>query len=98
MTKTTLETQREALHQSLEKCGVPEHLHCSIIDYVMDGCKLGGFLEAVITNNLMGAFRRADAHSLAGLKNLVGWLYNDAPAGCHGSMTKYNDWLILKLK
>jgi hypothetical protein len=78
--------------RALER-GVPEHLIDGLVLYVMHGCPPGGFVEAVLSNDLMGAMSRADEHSRAGLFALCMCLYNDVPAGCHGSAAKVAGWI-----
>lgn len=53
----------------------------------------GGFLVAVLENDLRDAVGRADAASLAALPACVGYLYNRMPSGCHGSPAKVQAWL-----
>jgi len=63
-----------------------------IMNYVNDGVPMGHFLTAVFSNNLFEAFSRADEQSTAGLGHLVKFIYNECPAGCHGSSERVNDW------
>ena len=69
---------------------VPGHLIHSLAQYIYNGRPTGGFLEAVLQSDLFDAFRRGDEESLRGLRNLVMFLYNDAPIGCwfHGSSAR----------
>ena len=72
---------------------VPEHLRDGLRAWVEIGRPPGGFLMAVLQNDLVGAFGRADEKSTAGLKYVVMWLYNRAPSGCWGSPENVRDWL-----
>ncbi len=72
---------------------VPEHLREGLVAYVTDHRYPGGFLEAVLTNDLRKSVDRGDEKSLAGLKYVVMWLFNRAPSGCWGSQEKMGDWL-----
>ena len=40
---------------------------------------LGGFLSAVVANDLLGAVTRADPDNLRDLKEIVLWLHNETP-------------------
>ena len=48
---------------------IPDHMHGAVIRYVEDGIEPGGFLEAVLCNDLKGAVMRADAINKARLFN-----------------------------
>ncbi len=65
----------------------------AVLRYINDGWQPGGFLTAVLSNNLRDAFGRADAENFATLGDLVGWLYNHAPSPCWGSPEKVAAWL-----
>lgn len=71
---------------------VPEHLREGLRRYVLDGGRVGQFLAAAIENNLLGAISHGDDQSLAGLKPLVKFLYNDAPSPCWGSRERREAW------
>jgi hypothetical protein len=72
---------------------VPEHLRKGLVAYVEQKRFPGGFLEAVLTNDLRKAIDRGDEKSLAGLRYIVMWLFNRAPSGCWGSPAKVEEWL-----
>lgn len=72
---------------------VPEGLREGLVAYVEKHRHPGGFLEAVLTNDLRKAVDRADVESMAGLKYIVMWLFNRAPSGCWGSREKLEEWL-----
>ena len=63
--------------------------------YVATGCHLGDFLRCVVCNDLKGACGHADDDNLRNLPAFVVWLYNEAPALCHGSQEAYVAWLAL---
>jgi len=73
--------------------GVPEHLRDGLALYIMHGYQPGGFLTAVLENDLFQAVNRGDDDSQAGLVGLVGYLYNEAPARCHGSPDRVTAWM-----
>lgn len=80
------------LEQSLAAYAVPEHLHDGLILYVTDHVLPGGFLSAVLRNDLLDAFNRADDESMAAMPNLVKWLYNCAPSPCWRSADAVRRW------
>lgn len=79
-----------------EYSAIPERMQDAIKRYVIDRCRPGDFLTAVITNDLRGAAGTADADNLQLLPLYVRWFYNRAPGSCHGSPTKFVAWLSNK--
>ena len=82
------ETMTAALHSKR----IPVGLHDGLILWVSNGTPPGDFLWAVLVNDLMGAFARADDDSKRAMGDLVMWLYNNSPAGCFGSVEKVRRW------
>ena len=72
---------------------VPEHLRGGIRRYVTQGVEPGGFLCAVIANDLRDSFGQADEDSRAGLFQIVSWFYNYAPGNCWGSVEAREAWI-----
>ncbi|KKK42946.1 hypothetical protein LCGC14_3169250, partial [marine sediment metagenome] len=64
---------------------LPEHMQGAAKRYVEQGIPPGGFLTAVLSNNLVDAFGRADSTNAACLKDYINWLYWDIPSSCWGS-------------
>jgi len=61
--------------------------------YVNDRIMPGGFLYAVLTNNLFEAIGRADCHSLDNLVDICSYICNEIPSVCWGSAEKVDNWL-----
>ena len=72
---------------------LPERFRESLQAYFNDGRPTGGFLEAVLCNDLRESFGRADDTSVMELPGLVAWLWNYAPAGAWGSVDRVNNHL-----
>ena len=72
---------------------IPEHLRESLERYVTYGIPTGGFLQAVLENNLIDAVGRADAQSTAALPEICRYVYNELPTSCWGSPTKVREWI-----
>ena len=72
---------------------IPEHMHDGIISYLTQGRPQGSFLTAVLSNDLIDAFVRADHINSANMFNWVKYLYNYAPPSSYGSPEKVKDWL-----
>lgn len=60
--------------------------------FVEHGIPPGGFIYAVLTNNLKESFMRADTHNREYLFDIVSYCYNEIPAAAWGSVEKYNEW------
>jgi len=68
-------------------------LQSSLRLYAEKHVPLGGFLEAVIANDLWGAVGRADRESLAHLRQVVEYVWNELPSACCGSRERYRAWI-----
>jgi hypothetical protein len=60
--------------------------------YVNDKCPTGGFVNAVLDNNLVEAIARADSDNLPNLPHIVSYCYNKIPSECWGSKEKVKKW------
>lgn len=75
-----------------EGYNIPEHTQGALERYILDRLAPGGFLTAVLANDLFGATGRADYMNANTLKDICGWIYMRAPRDCWGSyeiVTKY---------
>lgn len=61
--------------------------------YLNNGIMPGGFLTAVLENNLSQAFGRADSYNSANLKDIVAYIYNYVPSSAWGSPAKVSAWV-----
>lgn len=61
--------------------------------YIEHGISPGGFLQAVVQNDLMEACGRADDENLKNLPAYVAYFYNNAPAECWGSTDRMRAWV-----
>lgn len=75
---------------------LPENTKGALERYILRGIPTGGFLDAVLSNDLRGSFARADIENREALYQIVMWLHNYAPSGCHGSKERVTDWLKQK--
>lgn len=73
---------------------IPEAVYDDIMAYVQKGQPLGegSFVEALIFNNLVEAFRRADDRTRAAMHSIVAFVYNDLPSACFGSRAVALAW------
>lgn len=72
---------------------LPEGLRGCVRRYITERVTPGGFLQAVICNDLRESFGRADDINRACLFEIVCWFYNNAPGQCWGSPEKAKAWL-----
>ncbi len=72
---------------------VPEHARRGIDNYAQDHVPPGGFIRAVMENNLFEAFGRADEENFAAMGEIVRYIYNHTPSNCHGSPERVRAWL-----
>jgi hypothetical protein len=72
---------------------LPPHMQNTARLYVEKGIPGGSFFTAVVSNDLMQAFSRADDTNTAAMRDWVMWLYNDAPCWCHGSPERVREWI-----
>lgn len=72
---------------------IPPHMMDAIHRYVDNHIAPGGFLTAVICNDLQEACSRADDHNIAIIPVYVAYLYNEVPSGCWGSHEAMEHWM-----
>ncbi len=53
----------------------------------------GGFLRAVLANDLMEAIGRGDVFNIQALPEICRYIYNDIPLSCWGSYENVDNWL-----
>lgn len=84
--------EKEKAYQFFELDQLPEHMRDGMYRWIEHGIKPGGFGVAVLENDLVGAFGRADMTNIRCMKDWANWLYNRAPADCWGSKAAVNKW------
>jgi len=72
---------------------IPPTIRESLDRYANEGCPTGGFLKAVLANDLMQAFAKADMDSMEAMPAIVGYVYNSMPSNCHGSYDIVAAWV-----
>jgi hypothetical protein len=88
-----LEQDEQAFYEASNGTYIPARMGGGITRYIENGIPPGSFLAAVISNNLVGAFGRADAENRDNLYAYVEYFYNHAPCSCWGSKEAYHAWL-----
>lgn len=75
-----------------EYAAIPEHIRRSLVEYVTLRRKVGGWLAAVLQNDLKTGVMRADTINLPLLRVYILWLTWNAPPDCWGSKAAYAHW------
>jgi len=69
------------------------YLDSGLENYLFHGLQPGGFLTALIVDDLQDARTRADVWNSKNIKNIYSVLFRRMPKESVGSREKYNDWL-----
>ena len=72
---------------------VKQSMIVALQDYIRHGTPKGGFLSAVLANNLLNAAMRADGDNFETLAHVARWCYNHVPSIAWGSREKYDRWI-----
>lgn len=71
---------------------VPHHMRDGYKLWIEHGIAPGSFGWAMITNDLTGAFGKADHVNKEHIGSTIAWFYNFAPSNCWGSVEKAHSW------
>lgn len=83
------------LHEALNESRIPDYMHTGLVDYITEGNPVGGFLHAILSNDLKRACNAADDNNQKVIYDYVLFLYNFAPAACWGSPERVEQWMKL---
>ena len=72
---------------------IPQNAIESLKLYVEKHIQPGGFLTAVLENDLTAAVATADLHNIEIIPTYVSYIYNELPMKCWGSKEKVKEWL-----
>ena len=86
--------QEQEYRRAMQDKGIPAHMHDGVIRFVMEGRAPDqyGFLYAVLSNNLIKAFAKADIANFDAMRGWALLLHNDLPHNCYGSPEKVDEW------
>jgi hypothetical protein len=78
------------------KC--PKRFAQTMMDYIENGYEPGGFINAVLANDLFGAYGRYDncPQESDELRKLIVFIYNHVPSSCWGSYKRVEDHILAK--
>ena len=75
---------------------IPERIMQNLLYYVKGEEAPGGFLYAVLCNDLFGAVGKADNEMKPLIPLLVQYIHWEMPGGCHGSPEIVKTWMNKK--
>lgn len=84
---------RAHLQQRLDDFAVPSNLHDGLISYLVERRAVGGFLTAVLSNDLTQTVARADPETGQFLRQIVRFLLHTVPSSAWGSPAAVQAWL-----
>ena len=71
---------------------LPSHMQEAARGYVEDGGHIGGFLTALLSNDLVKTYGKADSANREAISTWIDFLYWEAPSPCWGSIEKVTKW------
>ena len=72
---------------------IPDRMMGGIERYIEHGIMPGGFLTAIICNDLIKACSHADDENLNNIPAYVAYFYNETPSPCWGSPKRMASWI-----
>lgn len=84
---------RLLFEQRMSSYPIRENMKSSIIEYLIHGRPVGGFLRAVLENNLVEAAGRADEDNRKHLFEYAGIMYNVMPMGSWRDKARVDAWI-----
>lgn len=88
-----MDMARTILKINMEACDIPGYMQDPLERYICDRVHPGGFLTAVLSNDLKEAVCRADDTNIRHIADYVRFLFNYAPMACWGSPEDFRNWL-----
>lgn len=76
---------------------IPGRTQVALVDYIERGILPGGFLCAVLANDLYTAIGQADSENLVALPKIVEFLWNDVSAAAIGNYENVRNWSKSKM-
>lgn len=72
---------------------IPQAIKYQIDQYIEAGVPPGGFLNAILTNDLMLAIQKADETNKVRIPDIVTYLLNYLPTAAYGNTKNVSEWL-----
>jgi hypothetical protein len=89
----TVQLRKDAIEKAYEM--LPDHMAQALIEYFELGRPIGDFLRAVLANDLVGTFARADRINKPIIGKYIEWLYWYPPGRPFGwgSYEAIDEWI-----
>ncbi len=71
----------------------PEEIRDALQRYVEHGIPTGDCLRAILANDLMQAFARADVYTARAMPSIASYIHNRIPSEAHGSYEAVDQWI-----
>jgi len=88
----TLDHVNEMIDAGFNGLGLPAYMKDGVRLYVFEGLRPGGFMSALLENNLSESYCRADENNIRCIENWVKFLRWNIPGGCWGSREVVSEW------
>lgn len=72
---------------------IPQHTQDALENYFLRGWSPGGFVTAVLANDLMRACTSCDPQNRESLVDIAKWVHHRAPTGSWGNYATVTAWL-----
>lgn len=83
-----------ALHESIyDERQIPKRMRETLDLYAQQGVPPGSCTRAILANDLLEAFGRADIETTIAMPAIAAYVYNRMPRGCHGSYDAVDAWI-----
>lgn len=86
-------TNLEMTMNNIDYSLLPKHMQDGFRRYIERGIMGGSFMEAVLCNDLKGAFGKADEINRAQMFKITCFLHNEMPAIAQGSRERIQAWI-----
>jgi len=80
------------------KYDIPDQIQSALDRYVEQKLKPGSFTYAVLCNDLHSATMHADNVSIARIKEICSYVWNELPAECWGTKEVVDMWLAPRVQ
>ena len=80
------------LYPDVDYTLLPSHIRQGMELWIEYGVPPGDFLQAVIRNDLVDSFARADEKNILEMFHIAGFMYNEAPGPCWRTAEAIEQW------
>ncbi len=81
------------MNEGFRRYRMPDYMQGGLLAYVLRGDPPGDFLRALLSNNLMETFARADINNSKLIPEYCRFLRWHVPGNCKGSPLRVKEWI-----